>query len=257
MEDNTVQVDLKGAVKVVLDNAVVIIAITLIFATVSLIFTKVCIPKKYTSSVSLYVMNNKATQNTGEILSSDISASQMLVNTYAVILSDNLVMEDIGKILLKKYGEKGLEGILPVLDSEQGKYIPSGSIASCISMGSVNDTEVLQIRATTRDPQVSVDVCLAMSEVAPEVLSNIMGVAYVNTIGYPELPSGSSSPNVSKNVILGGFFGFVLSIGLVFALKFLNNTVDDEETLRNKFGIPVLGEIPVYTANESEGANNV
>mgnify|MGYP000685968019 CR=1 FL=1 len=49
------------------------------------------------------------------------------------------------------------------------------------------------------------------------------------------------------------FFGFVLSIGLVFALKFLNNTVDDEETLRNKFGIPVLGEIPVYTANESEG----
>ena len=144
MEDNTVQVDLKGAVKVVLDNAVVIIAITLIFATVSLIFTKVCIPKKYTSSVSLYVMNNKATQNTGEILSSDISASQMLVNTYAVILSDNLVMEDIGKILLKTYGEKGLEGILPVLDSEQGKYIPSGSIASCISMGSVNDTEVLQ-----------------------------------------------------------------------------------------------------------------
>ena len=61
MEDNTVQVDLKGAVKVVLDNAAVIIAITLIFATVSLIFTKVCIPKKYTSSVSLYVMNNKAT----------------------------------------------------------------------------------------------------------------------------------------------------------------------------------------------------
>ena len=229
----------RNLVKVVLDNAVVIIAITLIFATVSLIFTKVCIPKKYTSSVSLYVMNNKATQNTGEILSSDISASQMLVNTYAVILSDNLVMEDIGKILLKKYGEKGLEGILPVLDSEQGKYIPSGSIA------------------TTRDPQVSVDVCLAMSEVAPEVLSNIMGVAYVNPIGYPELPSGSSSPNVSKNVILGGFFGFVLSIGLVFALKFLNNTVDDEETLRNKFGIPVLGEIPVYTANESEGANNV
>ena len=45
-------------------------------------------------------MNNKTSQNTGEILSSDISASQMLVNTYAVILSDNLVMEDVGKILL-------------------------------------------------------------------------------------------------------------------------------------------------------------
>lgn len=256
MDENVVQIDLKGMAGVILDNAVVIIAITLIFATVSLIFTKVCIPKKYTSSVSLYVMNNKSSQNTGEILSSDISASQMLVNTYAVILSDNLVMEDIGEILLKKYGEKGLEGVFPVLDGEQGKYIPSGSIASCISMGAIDETEVLQIRATTKDPQVSVDVCLAMSEVAPEVLSNIMGVAYVNPIGYPELPNGSSSPNVSKNVILGGFFGFILSVGLVFALKLLNNTVDDEETLRNKFGIPVLGEIPVYVVSESGGSGN-
>ncbi len=42
-------------------------------------------------------MNNKVTQNTGEILSSDISASQMLVNTYAVILSDNLVMKILAK----------------------------------------------------------------------------------------------------------------------------------------------------------------
>ena len=120
-----------------------------------------------------------------------------------------------------------------------------------------NNKRKSEISEQLQDLTLTVDVCLAMSEVAPEVLSNIMGVAYVNPIGYPELPSGSSSPNVSKNVILGGFFGFVLSIGLVFALKFLNNTVDDEETLRNKFGIPVLGEIPVYTANESEGANNV
>ena len=181
MEDNTVQIDLKSIVGMVLDNIVIIVAITLIFSAISLIFTKVCIPRKYTSSVSLYVMNNKTSQNTGEILSSDISASQMLVNTYAVILSDNLVMEDVGKILLQKYGEKGLEGIFPVVNGDEGKYIPAGSIASCVSMGPVNDTEVLQVMATTKDPQVSADVCLAMSEVAPEVLSNIMGVAYVSS----------------------------------------------------------------------------
>ena len=201
-------------------------------------------------------MNNKTSQNTGEILSSDISASQMLVNTYAVILSDNLVMEDVGKILLQKYGEKGLEGILPVVNGEEGKYIPAGSIASCVSMGPVNDTEVLQVRATTKDPQVSADICLAMSEVAPEVLSNIMGVAYVSPIGYPELPSGSSSPNLAKNVAYGGFAGFVLSIGIIFVLKLLNNTVDDEETLKNKFGLPVLGTIPAYATTGSEVNKN-
>ena len=82
-------------------------------------------------------------------------------------------------------------------------------------MGSVNETEVLRVIATTRDPQVSVDICLAMIDVAPKVLSDVMGVAYVNPIGYPELMGGSSSPNVLKNVILGGGFGFILSVALV------------------------------------------
>ena len=54
MEDNTVQIDLKSIVGMVLDNIVIIVAITLIISAISLIFTKVCIPKKYTSSVSLY-----------------------------------------------------------------------------------------------------------------------------------------------------------------------------------------------------------
>ena len=82
MENNdVVQFDLKNLIGILMSNAVVIILVTLIFAAVSLVYTKVCIPKKYTSSVSLYVMNNKVTQNTGEILSSDISASQMLVIT--------------------------------------------------------------------------------------------------------------------------------------------------------------------------------
>ena len=258
MENNdVVQFDLKNLIGILMSNAVVIILVTLIFAAVSLVYTKVCIPKKYTSSVSLYVMNNKVTQNTGEILSSDISASQMLVNTYAVILSDNLVMEDISKILLKKYGKESISSIFPVIESENGDYIPPSSLASCISMGSVNETEVLQIMATTTDPQISVDICLAMSEVAPKILSNVMGVAYVNPIGYPELPEGSSSPSVLKNVLFGTCLGFILSVIFAVVMKFANNTVDDSETLKNKFGVPVLGEIPVYTVPECEGRNNV
>ncbi len=252
MENNeVVQIDLKNLVRIIMSNIMVIISVTVIFAALSLIYTKCCIPKKYTSSVSLYVMNNKVTQNTGEILSSDISASQMLVNTYSVILSDNLVMEDIGKKLIEKYGAENLENVFPVIDGESGKSIPAASIAECISMGAVNDTEVLQVTATTKDPQVSVDVCLAMTEIAPKVLANIMGVAYVSPIGYPELPAGNSSPNVLKNVILGGIFGIIISAGFVIFLKLINNTITDGESLRNRFSIPILGEIPIYEVSEA------
>ena len=247
MGDEKVEViNIKNVLEIIYKNILVFLLITVIIASISFIVSKVFLHKEYRSSVSLYVMNNKVTQNTGEILSSDISASQMLVNTYAVILSDNLVMEDISNSLIKKYGADKLSKIFPIVEKDGGYAIPSSAISSCISMGSVNETEVLRVMATTRDPQVSVDICLAMIDVAPKVLSDVMGVAYVNPIGYPELMGGSSSPNVLKNVILGGGFGFILSVALVLLLDFLNNTVTDGESLVNKFGVPVLGEIPVY-----------
>ena len=103
MGDEKVEViNIKNVLEIIYKNILVILLITVIFASISFIVSKVFLHKEYRSSVSLYVMNNKVTQNTGEILSSDISASQMLVNTYAVILSDNLVMEDISNSLIKK-----------------------------------------------------------------------------------------------------------------------------------------------------------
>lgn len=250
MEKETIQIDFRNILGIILNNWIIILTVTIIFAAISLMFTKLCIPKKYTSSVSLYVMNNKSTQNTGEILSSDISASQMLVNTYAVILSDNFVMEDISKSLIQKYGVEKLSTAFPVVEGADGPSIPSGAIAGCISMGAVNETEVLQITATTKDPQVSVDVCLAMVEVAPKVLSEVMGVAYVNPIGYPELPKYASSPSVFKNVLVGGFMGFLVSVFIIVAIRILDNTITDAESLRSKFEVPVLGEIPIYDVPE-------
>ncbi len=47
MENNdVVQFDLKNLIGILMSNAVVIILVTLIFAAVSLVYTKVCIPKK-------------------------------------------------------------------------------------------------------------------------------------------------------------------------------------------------------------------
>ena len=106
MGDEKVEViNIKNVLEIIYKNILVILLITVIFASISFIVSKVFLHKEYRSSVSLYVMNNKVTQNTGEILSSDISASQMLVNTYAVILSDKN-MEQINYLrfflLLKK-----------------------------------------------------------------------------------------------------------------------------------------------------------
>lgn len=135
MRDEKVEViNIKNVLEIIFKNILVILLITVIFASISLIVSKIFLHKEYRSSVSLYVMNNKVTQNTGEILSSDISASQMLVDTYAVILSDNLVMEDISNSLIKKYGADKLSKIFPIVEKDGGYAIPSSAISSCISM---------------------------------------------------------------------------------------------------------------------------
>ena len=54
-----------------------------------------------------------------------------------------------------------------------------------------------------------------------------------------------------KNVILGGIFGIIISAGFVIFLKLINNTITDGESLRNRFSIPILGEIPIYEVSEA------
>ena len=66
-------------------------------------FSKFCIPEQFTSQVYMYVNNNAVVTTGGKVEINDINASQKIVESCIVILKDNVVMEEIGNMLLKNY----------------------------------------------------------------------------------------------------------------------------------------------------------
>ena len=181
------------------------------------------LPKKYTSSVSLYVNNGQPILNNA-LNVNDINASQKLVGTYIVILQDEHVIEQVAEQL--------------------SRPVSAAKLAGMISMGAVNDTEVLSISANTEDPQLSAEICNVFADIAPEVLQRVVKAGSVEVLGEAKAATAPSSPSVVKNALIGALIGLVLMIGWTFYREMADNTVKSEDDLRKHVDVPVLGEIP-------------
>ena len=183
------------------------------------------LPRKYTSSVSLYV-NNSQQQKTNEdrVDVGDLSASQKLVDTYIVILENDQVLQEVCGRLSQTMTVEGLKNV--------------------ISMESVNDTEVLQISAETTNAEFSAEICNTIAEVAPNVLQRVVKAGSVEIIGKATPATKKSSPSVVKNSVIGAFIGLIVMIIAALTAETLDTTVKGEEDIKRRLDIPVLGEIP-------------
>lgn len=96
-------------------------------ALLAFVLSAFILPKKYTSSLDLYV--NNAERAVGNVNINDINASQKLVNTYIVILKNRQILEQVA-------------------DNVGG--ITYKELANSITMSSVEQTEVHRISGGNR-----------------------------------------------------------------------------------------------------------
>lgn len=229
-----------------------------IFAAVIFFYTKLAVPSRYTSSVSMYVSNN--TYNAGisdSVNISDMNASQKLVDTYKVILQDDVVMDSISEKLSKTYSRAELERYIAYAKNDEGEFVPSSqAIRKCIGFSAVDETEILKVDVTTENPKLSAEICQYVTDVAPETIIRVIGAGAVEPIGKVKIPTQPSGPNVKKNTLIGFIAGFALSLVVVFAFYFLDNTITNADAFKNKINLPVLGEIPNYESDGKGGDKN-
>jgi capsular exopolysaccharide synthesis family protein len=60
-------------------------------------------------------------------------------------------------------------------------------------------------------------------------------------------PSGPSSPQISKNTLLGGVLGLLIGLGLAFVLERLDRRIRSPEDLEEIYHLPMLGVVPEST----------
>ena len=234
------EINIRGFWELLLRNLRAIVVVMAIVAAAFAAYTSVFTTDTYSSKCSMYVMNitaDSAGETTG-ISSAGLDASQRMVNEYIAILKSTRVMSRVHDIL-----------------QEQGHTISVSGVRSSLKMASVDETAMLEITATTVNPQLSRDMCDALQACAPEEVNEVMlKIGHVSPVDTAEIGS-KSKPPVVRNGVFGALIGFALIYGFFLMNYLMDNTIKEEKDLKERFEVNVLGAVPSFNPDMGKSKN--
>ncbi|MEG0457037.1 MAG: Wzz/FepE/Etk N-terminal domain-containing protein [Oscillospiraceae bacterium] len=250
MNNEEKEIDLKAVFYILISGWKLILILSIIGLIAAFSITKFAIDPLYTSNVQIYVYNtNRDSTNNNlnnGITQTDLVTSQKLVNTYIVILKNDEVLEKVSDIIVEKFSDTQLKEYLSMTIVNGKKVIPTKVLRSVLTLSAAEETEILDIKAVTKNPELSAEICTAITKVAPSVLTRVVKAGSVETIGSAKLNTTPSSPNFNTNCIIGFIAGLIIAIAILILKYILDNTIKSSEDIKNIADIPVLGEIPDF-----------
>ncbi len=221
--NNVEEIDLKQLLALLRDKIRFIILAVLLGGILAFTICYWCVVPMYTASVSLYV-NNARNPESVTTNTNDISASQMLVNTYIEMINSN-------SVLTKVAAATGLDYTID-------------DIRSMMSAQAKNNTEIFEVSIRCANPKHAQIIANAVAQVAPDAILDYVEASSVKVIDYAGLPTVPTSPNVKRDTAIGLLLGLIMSILWVILRQLLDVRIKSEDDLINLFHLPVLGAIP-------------
>lgn len=226
------EIDLQKLLLAYLRKWWLILACTVLAGAIALYVTAKFITPLYQAEVTVYVNNLKSGQEVEYVSSSNLSTSQRLVNTYITIIRSDTVLEKVAEA--------------------SDLNVTAGQIRSVMSAAQVDDTELFTVTITHSNPEVAAQLANAVAEVAPAEIEEFVEGSSTKIIDYAKVPVNPSSPNHSRNTVLGALVGCVVAL-LYVTLRFLLDVrIKDEEDLNMLFDLPVLAQIPAFAPEGSK-----
>lgn len=201
-------------------------------ALITYLFMVVFVTPEYATSATLYANNSNSTDVSTSISSSELNASARLVDTYAAIILSDPVLDQVIK-----------DNNLPMSVSR---------LARCISISSVNKTEVFKVVVRHPEPKTAAQIANSIADIAPEKISQIVDGCSIKLVSYAKVPGVRAYPNYKSNTGKGFWIGFVLSAVIVLLVATVDTRVKGEADL-NEWEYPVLGVVPSFEEAEKTG----
>ena len=226
-ENDIVEIDLMHIIEVLLGRIWTIIISGAIGAVALFAVSTFLITPKYQSSAMFYVNNNNLNIGSASfsISSSDISASQSLVDTYIVILKTRNTLET-------------------VIDKSNLKY-SYAQLSSMISAAAVNSTEVFKVTVTSDSPVEACKIANSIAEVLPDKISEIVTGSGAKVVDYAVVNATKVSPSIKKYTAIGLLVGAAIACAIIILEDIFDDTIRDDSYLLTKYeDIPTLAVIP-------------
>ena len=178
----------------------------------------------YQAEATVYVNNNRVTQNDGYLTSTDLSASIYLVKGYMILAKSDAVLEEAVAKLDNEYSAEELR--------------------NAISVEQFEDTVILALRVVHADADEAARIANVLAEVIPVEGPNIIKGSSAEVIDHAKVPKVIYSPSYSRNILLGALGGLLAAMVYVTIAYLKDTHIKDENDLADMFQLPILGRIP-------------
>lgn len=272
-------IDIRDIARFLLGKIWIIAAVALCFAIVAFLYTNYGISRKYSSSTTLFILNDSAsgnTQNDWNVgLSLSTASPDIIRGDFCDLVAKNLnsnhkidettgdtVMLSVlraGGLSLRDIAEAEQKGFVGYFGSIVGTNGISGSqIRSYISISADEDSPFVVVTATTPDPVLSAVVSNAVLYYYEDyVKTDIMGTQNPNTgVMDPNndvkteittrgrIPSSASNINLVSNIIVSFLIGMVLICAILIVFFIFDDKIKTPDDVQKRLGLNVLGAIP-------------
>ena len=204
------------------DRIALILAATVLAAALGWGFSAMFLPKKYEASVNMIV--NTRTEIVGVVTSDSISSAQDLVDTYAIIIKSN-------KVLNKVIDQLGLS-------------MTFEELSELIRVDPIRNTQVMKIAAQCADPQQAALIVQTISEIAPSIVADAVEAGSCKVVSDVYTSAKPVTPDVPRNTMIVAALGFLAVCSLVILRELFNDYIVDEADMEKRLGLTAIGVIP-------------
>lgn len=199
------------------------IALPIIFALATAVFSFVALANMYTASVSMYVLANSSETQANTTLSTDLSASQMLTNDVSELIKSERVLNQTANQL-------------GMTEQELEKYD--------VEVTSSTTTRLITIEVTGDTPNSAAAIANGLANTTNTVAQEIMDIEAVNVIDQAATPDEPSGPPRTLYVAVAFLAGIFVAVAIVVVMDMVNTRIRKPEEIEELLEIPVIGKIP-------------
>lgn len=190
MEQEYSSIDLRELLWLLKKNLMPLLVCILWGAIGALALSKFVLRPQYQAATTLVV--NAGDAQATAVTNDQINSARQLVNTYAVLLTNDALLDEI----------IGVYGMQDTVESLKKR----------IAAEAVEQTQVMRITMRDEDPALALAVLNTMVERAPAILMETVKAGSVEIVSPPRVEAAPVFPRIWLNTFIGGAAGFVFCL---------------------------------------------
>ena len=238
--NNQETIDLLQLFVIAKQNLLLFITICFVCVAGAFCVTKFFIKEEFTAEAKMIIVQKSDTTTSQQNYTySDVQLSQKLASTYNEIIMSEAISDTV----------------INNLDLDTKYNITNDNFSKIVTVSSANNTEVMNIKVVTTDPELSADIANEIVSVFEKKIYDIMQIENVTSLSEAKVPTNKTGPSVVANSFFGFVMGFVICGAIAVIILLTDTKVKSEEDVKKIFDsskIHIIGNIPELSIKEED-----